>query len=162
MLTLELPRIITILVYITYCLSACGAVFTCSQSTQTLDRHRTRIVSNLVDRFYPSNICIFKSVKLLKLVDIYHLIVANYMYKIINLNNFESIRENLQLSYPTHDYPTKNRGNLITPFPRVNSIKSNYEYQIVSVGNGIPEHIEEMSPFRSFKTKLIKYFLEQY
>ena len=78
------------------------------------------------------------------------------------MNDFESIRENLQLSYPTHDYPTRNRGNLIRPFPRVNSIKFNYEYQFINVWNGIPEHIKEMSPFRAFKTKLIKYFLEQY
>ena len=103
----------------------------------------------------------FQSVKLLKLVDIYRLIVAIYMYKIINLNKFESIPKNLQLGYPTHDYPTRNRDNLITPFPGVNSIKFNYGYQFMGVWNGIPAHIREISPLRSFKTKLIKYFSEQ-
>ena len=86
------------------------------------------------------------------------------MYKIINLNKFESIRENLQLSYPgTHNQPTRKRGNLITPFANafLNSIKFDYEYQFMGVWNGIPAHIREISPFRSFKTKLIKYFLEQ-
>ena len=91
----------------------------------------------------------------------YRLIVAIYMYKIINLNKFESIPKNLQLVNPTQDYPTRNSDNLITPFPGVNSIKFNYDYQFMGVWNGIPAHIREMSPFRSFKTKLTKYFLEQ-
>ena len=76
------------------------------------------------------------------------------MYKIINLDKFVSI--------PTRDYPTRNRGNLITPFPGVSSIKFNHEHQFMSVRNYIPAHIKEMSPFRLFKTKFINYFKEQY
>ena len=75
-----------------------------AHKTQALDRYHTRIFSNLFDKFNPSSICISKSFKLWKFVDIYRLIGAIYVYKIINLNKFESIRENLLLSYPgTHD-----------------------------------------------------------
>ena len=71
----------------------------------------------------------------------YRLIVAIYMYtiivlsdankiKIIDLNKFEANRENLQLIYPTHGYPNWNRSNLIASFPKVNSIKFDYEYPL--------------------------------
>ena len=58
-----------------YGLSVWGVVFTCSQSTQALDRHYTRTVSTLFDRFYPSSLCSFKSDKLLKLVDIIYIVL---------------------------------------------------------------------------------------
>ena len=37
----------------------------------------------------------------------------------------------------------------------MNSIKFSCEYQFMSAWNGIPAAIKEMSPFHSFKTKLI-------
>ena len=77
------------------------------------------------------------------------MIIYTYsIYKIIILNRFESNRENLKSSYPTYDYPTRNRGNLVTPIFGVNSIKFNYEYQFMIVWNGIIAHIREMSPFQ--------------
>ena len=100
--------------------------------------------------------------KLLKLKDIHKLYAGIYMYKIIKLNQCPTVQANFNLHYPEHDYNTRNRMNLITPFPRVNAVKIDHNFQCIDIWNNIPENIRSLNTINKFKSELIKYFLSDY
>ena len=59
-----------------------------------------RSVRNLFSSFFPTPMCIFKRIKILKVKDIYRLYMAIYMFKIIKLNLCPTLQNNLNLTFP--------------------------------------------------------------
>ena len=145
---------------ITYCLAVYGGALNTYRGSMLTAAHE-KIIKNLFSKYCP-NSCPFKRNKLLKLKDIYKLYVGIHMYKMVNLNINEEISETLSLETPDHHYNTRNRNNLRTPFPRVEAIRRNYQYQFVSVWNGIPNEIKESASLKIFKRNLTKYFCTSY
>ena len=103
-----------------------------------------------------------KDMGILKLPDVYKLKVNICMYKMLKLNECASIRRNLRLEHATHSYDTRTADNLVLPFPRVETIRINFQYQFINIWNSTPSAIKELPNFRSFKKTLIDFYLNSY
>ena len=84
------------------------------------------------------------------------------MYKILNSNECPTLSNDMCLDYRNHSHYTRNRHTLIVPFPRVNSVFRNFEYQFIKLWNVLPENITNQSSLRLFKKKLQMYYIEFY
>ena len=98
----------------------------------------------------------------MKVADIYRLYAAIYMFKILRLNKCPTVQENLTLSLPQHSYNTRQQINFTLPFPRVNAIRYNYEFQFISIWNGLPETLKQASSLRMFKRNFMNMCFESY
>ena len=76
------------------------------------------------------------------------------MYRVTILNQCPTAQANLNLNYTDHGYNTPVRDNLRLPFPRVDEVKINYNYQFVDTWNCIPENIKSKATLKAFKTNL--------
>ena len=105
---------------LTYCLAVWGGVSLCTRRCNRINTllHAT-VVKNLFGVYYDAGECIFRCAGLLKFSDIYKLLVSIYMYKIIQMNMFPTLKNSLSLSTPNHPYPTRNQDSFILPFPHV-------------------------------------------
>ena len=93
-----------------------------------------------VSQFYQLG-CIFASAKILKLNDVYRMCKLIYMYKIIELRQCPALRDNVIFMFSDHSYNTRNRGDSLPPFPLVQVIKMNFEYQFIPLWNNVPAYI---------------------
>ena len=147
---------------LTYCICIFGGVFQNSQRGKRLISLHNKSVKNLFCKFCLSGGCIFKQMKLLKLIDIHKLYVCIYMYKMISLNEVPTLQKNMNLQYPSHNYETRIRSNPIVPFPRVITLEINYKYQCTKIWGEIPDYMKALSSLKIFKKTLTDYFLSKY
>ena len=111
-----------------YCLSNWGGASLCSSRCDRIQRLQKRIAENLFRKFH-LNGCIFKAMKILKFKDIYRLKVATHMFKLEKLNCAPYLQNIINLSHPSHSHNTRSQNLLELPFPRVESIRMNFQYQ---------------------------------
>ena len=148
---------------LSYCIAVWGGVSLCTSRCARILRLQRRIVKNLFSRYFPNNPDdIFKVVCLLKFPEVYKLKVSIYMYRIVKLEEFNTLSRSLNMSYPNHHYPTSARNQLLRPFPRTESIRMNYKYQFCDIWNGLPESVKEAPTLKIFKKTLTDYYLSSY
>ena len=147
---------------VSYCISVWGGVLLCTHRADALIKLHAKIVKNLFTRFSPAGVCLFKTNKILKLPDLYKFRVSIYMYRVMVLNENPTLRRDLFISYPDHQYNTRGSGMLITPFPRVEIIRFSFKYQFVQIWNELPTCIKEQTCFRTFKSSLRSFMLDRY
>ena len=82
-----------------------------------------------------------------------------YIYNIIDLLQCPASRDNVIFMFPNHSYNTRNRGNILPPFPRVQVKKMNFEYQFKTLWNNVPFYIPNSSTIAIFKKRLVEYLL---
>ena len=147
---------------VAYCITVWGGVFCCTQRGEELQALQAAIVKNLFDEFRKDNECNFKANSILKLTDIYRLRVCVYMFKILKLGLYPSLLNDLNIGTSDHMYNTRNRSNLMQPFPRVENVRMNYQYMFPDIWNKLPTYLKELETVSSFKKRLINHFLIQY
>ena len=84
------------------------------------------------------------------------------MFKILKLDMYPSMKAGLNLSIPDHPYQTRNRQEFNPVFPRVESIRMSYKYQFVKLWNELSPELKSKPTLRSFKTALIRSFIDGY
>ena len=84
------------------------------------------------------------------------------MFKLLILNRNPFLDNNIDINYRHHDYNTRNRNLLVTPFPRVDAVKYNFQFQFVDIWNQVPDVIKQSTSIRIFKRRFIKYLLDSY
>ena len=67
--------------------------------------------------------------------------VSVLMYKMLIKNELPLLRENISIQTAQHEYDTRSRDQLLTPFPRVESIRMGYQYQFINISSEVPENI---------------------
>ena len=72
----------------------------------------------------------------------------------ININKFELIG--------THDYRTRNRGNLGNTIDRINISQQNISHIEPKIWNNLPYNIRKINKIHTFKNYLIQYLLSLY
>ena len=145
---------------ISYCICVWGGTIENSYRGAMLrDKHR-QLVKFLFGRYYSDSVSIFKSAKILEIADIYRYFVGIQMYKLLKLKNRYLqplfIIENIE-----HNYSTRQIGTLQLPYPRVDSVKFNYEYQSLKIWNSIPLEIKDSRSLSIFKKNFKKYLVNQ-
>ena len=113
-----------------YCTCTQGGILQCTQRGRLLVKYHEKIVLHIFDRFVPENVCIFKHMKIIKLLDLHEFSVSIYMHKVLKLHTSDTLRDYLELELPQHDYSTRNRSNFVNPFPRVENIRCNYKFEM--------------------------------
>ena len=147
---------------LSYCIGVWGGVSQCTSRCDGISRIHKKIVKNLFSKFFINCRCIFRETRILKIDDIYKLTAATYMYSILKHNKYPTLRSSLDMSYPSHNYHTRNNTDMLLPYPRVEAIRMNFRYQFVKVWRRIPEYIKCQRTCASFKNALTDYFLSQY
>ena len=145
---------------IKYGISAWGGILQCTRAASKLSDLQSKIIRNLFSKFFPGNLCLFKTIKLLKIPDIHRFYVSVHMFKLIILNSAEGL--SLDINYPNHDHFTRNNDRIIPNFPRVAAIRISHTYQFASVWNDLPSNLKEQTTLKAFKRELSNYFLRQY
>ena len=128
-----------------YCLCVWGGVSLCTTRCNRIASLQKRILKNLFCECTLESDDIFKSMRILKFIDVYKLRVAIFMFRIIKLGEFPQLKLSLNLVYPDHSHETRHRNSLITPFPRIESIRMNFKYQLSKIYNEVPIEIKESS-----------------
>ena len=129
---------------------------------QKLLKLQDKIVNNIFKTFFTHSDNLYKSMNILKLPDVYRLRVGLLMYRTIISNECPTILNNLVLTYPEHDYGTRSCNMLIPPFPRVEAIRTNFQYQFIDVWNKIPNDIKLKPTASTFKKALFQYLINNY
>ena len=84
------------------------------------------------------------------------------MFKVMRLGINPHIRPLIQIDYNEHDHFTRRRGEIQVPFPRVESVKINFEYQFINIWNNIPDNIKNAPSVNVFKKRLNTFFIDGY
>ena len=84
------------------------------------------------------------------------------MYKIVELRQYPPLTDNAIFMFPGHGNNTRKRDDILPPFPRVQVIKMNFEYQFITLWNNVPAYISNSSAIVIFKKRLVEYFLSSY
>ena len=146
--------------HITYCLPVFGGWLGTGRR-EKLVKLQERIVRNLFAK-YGNGHCPFKCNNLLKLKDIYKLYACIHMFKIVRQNTNEVVAETMTIDAAPHNYETRGRENIRTPFPRTNGVKHSYKYQFINEWNQIPNDLKYSPSLKIFKRRLSNYFVSMY
>ena len=104
--------------------------------------HQRRIIENLFAKFYQHDKdCIFASAKILKLNYVHRMCILLYMYKIVELRQCPALRDNVIFMFSDHSYNTRNRGDILPPFPQFQVEIMNFEYQFITLWNNVYQPI---------------------
>ena len=98
---------------------------------------------------------LFKETNILKLFDINKIQTGIFMYKLINIGNTSTLRQQ-------HNYPTRTRGNLRTPIHHLTIFQHSLSFTGPKTWNSIPEHIKSLPTLSSFKKQYKKHIISQY
>ena len=144
---------------VTYCISVWGGALSSCRGAKLVSLH-DRIIKVLFKK-YNNEMCPYKVLGILKLRDIHELYVGLHMYKVVNGFSGD-VGGTLDLQRAAHVYSTRNRDQYITPFPRVNAIRTSYKYQFISVWNRIPTSICIEASVKRFKSSFVSYVISKY
>ena len=147
---------------LSYCIGMWGGALLCTSIGEKLCRVQNKIVHNLLGRLISNGECPFKVFRILKLVDIYKLRVAVYMYQVIRLNEHPTLRRDLNVQYPQHAYNTRFSGLPQLPAPRIETYRMNFKYQFVKIWNEIAPGTQTSSSLRIFKKKWLDDCFQSY
>ena len=86
----------------------------CTHRCDRLLMLQNRVVKNLFAKYFSS--CLYKSMEILKLPDVYRLKINIFMYKVMKLDECPTIKRSLRLEHATHSHNTRTANNLILPF----------------------------------------------
>ena len=98
-----------------------------------------RIITN--SDYFAHTQPLFKEKSILKLFDINKIQIGIYMYKLTNIGNNTVLRQQ-------HNYPTRTRGNLLTPVHHLTIFQHSISFTGPKVWNSVPEHIKLLSTLR--------------
>ena len=143
-----------------YCICTWGGVILVFGWAECLEKIQKRILKNLFRNI--RNECIFKNKRILKFKDLYKVSMAVYMHDIIS-GRLPSLSEFIPLETRNHPQDTRNRDQLIPPFPRVSTVQCSFGFQIIDIWNrAVPENLKSILSRKSFKESLTKHFLDLY
>ena len=89
----------------------------------------------------------FKSMKLLKIDDLYKVKILSHMFIHLDQSNYIAQSE-------IHSYNTRNRGNITTPFFNRSQSQSTWLYRGVHLWNSVSDEIESSQTMTSFENAI--------
>ena len=104
----------------------------------------------------------FCNMKLLPVEYVFNLNIAIYMYKTLNVQNYDiHLLGRLRTHDDVHDHNTRDRFNFITPrFNRV-SFKSSICYAGVQIWNSLPDNVKNSTSIKHFRKHIKDMLLSQ-
>ena len=118
-------------------------------SLNLLHKKIIRIITN--SSYLEHTTPLFKSTKILKFEDLSKISIAKCMYK-----------KQINVSYPSHQYPTRHREQLNVPPHRLTLFRHSILYLGPRIWNSLPHSIKNAPNRDIFKNKLKWHLLEQH
>ena len=87
---------------------------------------------------------------------------AAYMFKVMKLQIYPSLKQELDLNYPTHSYGIRTSNIPRLPFPRVAALRISFMYQFPDIWSNVPDYIKNLNTVKTFKNELKSYILQKY
>lgn len=139
--------------HLTYCNPIWSQTYPCHLSqVNILHKKIIRILTN--SDFNEHTQPLFKSLNILNLADLSQLSIASFMYKTLNLSNYNT--------QPLHNYQTRNQYSLYIPRPNLTLFKHSTMYIGPKIWNYLPGDIKQSKSLSCFKTKLKSHLLYAY
>ena len=70
---------------------------------------------------------------------------------VLKHNKYPTLKSSLYMSYPSHNYHTRNSNDMLLPYLRVEATRMNFCYQFVKVWLGVPDYIKYQRHYQSFE-----------
>ena len=106
----------------------------CTSRCERIKQLLKRIVTDLFAKCFLEYNDIFKSAKLLKIIDAYKLKVAIYMFRMTMSGELLSLHRSPNPTYPSHMFETRCRVYLVVPFLTVENIRMNFNIRFALFG----------------------------
>ena len=132
-----------------HCKGSCPATLSHSNSKNLFSQHMSDVGR-----------CIFKSVNILRMKDVYTFYVCVHMFKVIKVNISPSLQSTLDLRVRDLPYDTRGGELYCVPFPRVENVRVNYKYQFIVIWNSLPPALKNINELTVFKKRLLEYLTE--
>ena len=146
--------------YLTYCVLAWGKI---NRSTLNpiylLQKKAIRILTNCDSRAHTNPL--FRAQEILKMDDVYILHSLTYMFKILVLNKYPSLLDELTAAQPRHAYNLRNH-QLIARRSRIKKCDQDILFQGIRNWNSLPQTIKEVRNLKPFKRKCKEFLLDKY
>ena len=137
--------------YILYCILIWGGSYnTHLKPIELLQKKIVRIIIGA--HFLAHTNPLFIDLKILKLKDVFRLVVCNYVYQ--HKHEF--------VSHASHHHETRNRLNLNPDFQRLTQTQRSIKCIGPKLWNEVPLYIQNARNFNQFKSQLKKYYLMSY
>ena len=138
--------------YIMYCILVWGKTYDSHLNRLILLQKKiVRIITN--SAYDAHTLPLFYQTKILKIKDVYKYFLGQYSFT----SNLEG-----NFTYPTHDINTRNAGNPIPQFARLNITQRSLKYCAPSLFNSLPSEIRNCNKIPKFKKMYRNYLLEGY
>ena len=105
---------------------------------------------------------LFKSLRLLKLEDIYNLSCIKFVFQCYNNTNYSIFKNRLRLNSSFHGYETRSRNLLRKPSVRLHQFTNSFLYNGIDIWNSLPNEIKTSKTLVSLKSKYKKEQLSKY
>ena len=136
-------------------------MLTCTQRASGLIRLQRKIVKCLFSKFFnaESTDHLFTLAGILRLDHVYLLKAATLMYKVVKLNKYPTLINDLDLRFNTHHHETRFNEMYRLPFPRTDAIRISFKYQLIKIWNSIPSDITSEQTVNGFKKRYTEHLL---
>ena len=104
----------------------------------------------------------FKSMKVLKLPDLYNQYLATYFFDTICKNSNSNVSNYLQFNSSFHNYPTRNSSSIHLPLFKKSQSQNSFLYRGIKIWNALPEDFRTIVSTSSFRKKFKEFSLLQY
>ena len=146
---------------VNYGISVWGGYFMLHISNKTHKLYN-KIIRNLFKIHFPhlTSQQIMKNLQILNLKQSYMMQILELCYCIKNYNAYPYLNISLQENDEPYYYNLRHTQELRVPFPRTNTIKSHYLYQMTVLWNDLPFRVRNSCNKRSFKLRLKQHLID--
>ena len=116
---------------------------------------RTIIKSNFLAHLLP----LFSVNKLLNVFQLFDFNCAQFVYKILNTNQFPVFKEKITHSAVTHGHNTRNHTLIRTPFERLQKCINSFFINGIKVYNNVSQFVKNSRTLISFKVRMKNWLL---
>ena len=142
-----------VLPYIMYCNIIWGSAFkTVLRPIFILQKKCLRTITK--SNFLAHTLPLFKNNKLLNIFQLFDLNCAQFIFKVLNTDQYPVFKEKLIHSTINHDHNTRNRALMRTPYERLQKCLNSFFINGIKVYNNVSQFVKDSRTFVAFKVRM--------
>ena len=147
-----------VLPYLMYCNIIWGSAFkTTLRPLFILQKKCLRTITK--SKFLAHTLPLFSDNKLLNVFQLFDFNCAQFVYKILNTNQFPVFKEKITHSAVTHGHNTRNHTLIRTPFERLQKCINSFFINGIKVYNNVSQFVKNSRTLISFKVRMKNWLL---
>ena len=147
-----------VLPYIMYCNIIWGSAFkTVLRPILILQKKCLRTITK--SNFLAHTLPLFKNNKLLNIFQLFDFNCAQFIFKVLNTDQYPVFKEKLIQSTINHDHNTRNRALIRTPYERLQKCLNSFFINGIKVYNNVSQFVKDSRTFIAFKVRMKNWLL---